>query len=140
MSKIAFSAIVTGLRETETTAARHATELADEEHGQHNLALFKIAEDLDATVATAQTTAVAKRKDLHNYEAELSSLDQVSGGVDRAVRAAVAVDVVRGGGGGMPVEAGTQGRLRKPAVHVAWSRVEALTAALADSKDVYARA
>ena len=74
MSQISFSAIEIGLREAKKTTARHATELADEEHNRHYLALVKRLDDLDASFAHAETPVVTTRKDLHIKEAEGRSL------------------------------------------------------------------
>ena len=74
MSQILFSAIEIGLREDEKTTALHATELADEEHNRHYLALVKHLDVLDASIAYAETTVFTTRKNLHIKEAEVRSL------------------------------------------------------------------
>ena len=74
MSHISFSVIAKGLRESETAAARHATELVDEEYQQHQWVLETRANDMDLSVTTAEATAIAMRSRLQEHENMLGSL------------------------------------------------------------------
>ena len=74
ISKISFSVIADGLRDAVTTAACHATELANEEHSQYHQILVAQVYDSDVSVTAVKTTAIAMRSGLEECEVKLGSL------------------------------------------------------------------
>ena len=65
LAKIPFTAIKAGLREAEETADRRALKLADEEHAHRRLALVKIADGLDASVAEVEASGTTEIEEAH---------------------------------------------------------------------------